>query len=71
MHNARIEPLQRFATEDRVVDDCIVRFTLTGYGVTNIPVPIGSDVELRLVHIFEMREGKISREIAYEMYRTV
>lgn len=54
------------------MDDCIVTFTLTGDGVTNIPVPIsiGSDVELRLVHIFEMGEEKISREIACEMYRT-
>jgi ketosteroid isomerase-like protein len=71
IQNIRITPLQRFATEDRVVDDCIVTFKLTGDGATNIPVPVGSDVELRLVHIFEMREGKISREIAYEMYRAV
>ena len=59
--------LQRFATEDRVVDDTIARVTVTGKDF--LPVPLGQRVELRVVHIFEMREGKISREIAYEMWK--
>lgn len=59
--------LQRFATEDRVVDDGIVSFELTGDGFENFPLPVGSMVEMRLVHIFEIRDGKISREIAFEM----
>ena len=63
--------LQRFATEDRVVDDSIVTLKLTGDGFKNFPVPVGSDVEMRLVHIFEMRDGKISREIAFEMPNAV
>ena len=29
----------------------------------------GVQVEMRLVHIFEMRDGLISREIGYEMWR--
>jgi ketosteroid isomerase-like protein len=61
--------LRRFGTEDRVVDDSIVTFTLTGDGVYNAPLPVGSDVELRLVHIFEMRDRRISRELVYEMWR--
>jgi len=59
--------LQRFATEDRVVDDSVVTFTLTGAGF--LPLPVGQKVEMRLVHIFEMRGSKIAKEIGYEMWR--
>jgi len=61
-------PLQRFATEDRVVDDTIARFTLTGDGWINAPFPVGTRVEVRVVHIFEMRDGLISRETGYELW---
>ena len=59
--------LQRFATEDRVVDDSILTFVITQEGF--LPLPVGQEVEMRLAHIFEMRDGKISKEIAYEMWR--
>lgn len=71
MAGVEFTELQRFATEDRVVDDSLVTFRLTGDGVLNAPVPVGADVELRLVHIFEMRGGKIAREVVYEMWRQV
>ncbi len=61
--------LQRFATEDRVVDDSVLTFELTREGF--LPLPVGQKVEMRLAHIFEMRGGKISKEIAYEMWRPV
>ncbi len=61
--------LDRFATEDRVVDDSIISFTITKEGF--LPFPIGQKIEMRLAHIFEMREGKISKEIAFEMPRPV
>ena len=61
--------LQRFATEDRVVDDSIVTFELTRDGF--LPLQVGQKVEMRLAHIFEMRGGKISKEIAFEMWRPV
>lgn len=64
-----LEPIERFATEDRVVDDCRVRFTLTGDGFANAPAKVGDRVELRLVHIFEMRDGKIARESTFELWR--
>ncbi|HWO71979.1 MAG TPA: nuclear transport factor 2 family protein [Dehalococcoidia bacterium] len=64
-----LEPIERFATEDRVVDDCRVRFTLTGDGFANAPAKPGDRVELRLVHVFEMRDGKISRESTFEIWR--
>ncbi len=56
------QTLQRFATEDRVADDCIVTAVLTGDGFVNAPASVGSKVEIRLLHLFEMREGKISLE---------
>jgi ketosteroid isomerase-like protein len=59
--------LQRFATEDRVVDDSLVTFEVIRDGYWHFPV--GSKVEMRLVHIFEMRDGKIARELVYDMGR--
>lgn len=62
------EPIERFATPDRVVDDMWVRFTLRGTGFENAPVPEGTKVKMRLVHIFHIRDGLISRETGYEMW---
>ena len=69
MRDVKFQPLQRFATEDRVVDDSIVTFEVAKDGYWHFPV--GSKVEMRLVHIFEMRDGKISRELVYDMGRPV
>ena len=69
MRDVRFEFLQRFATEDRVVDDSIVRFEVVEDGYWQFPV--GSKIEMRLVHIFEMRDGKISREIVFYIARPV
>lgn len=66
-----IQPLERFATEHRVVDDAIVKFTLTGDGFIHALAPIGARVALRLVHIFVMRDGKIERENVYESWSTL
>jgi ketosteroid isomerase-like protein len=65
MRDVAFQPLQRFATEDRVVDDSIVTFEVAKEGYWHFPV--GSKIEMRLVHIFEMRDGKISREIVFDM----
>jgi hypothetical protein len=35
----------------------------------NMPFPIGTTMNVRLVHCFELRDGQITREIAYEMWR--
>lgn len=63
--------LQRFATEDRVIDDSVATVVLVGDGVANAPVPVGSKVEIRLLHVFEMRGGKISRELVFENWKVV
>lgn len=69
MRNVRFELLQRFATEDRVVDDSIVTFEIARAGYW--PWPADTKIAMRLVHIFEMREGKISRELVFDMGRPV
>ena len=63
--------LERFATEDRVVDDSVATVVLIGDGVENAPAPVGSKVEIRLLHVFEMLEGKISRELVFENWRAL
>jgi ketosteroid isomerase-like protein len=69
MRDVKFQFLQRFATENRVVDDSIVTFEVAKDGYWHFPV--GSKIEMRLVHIFEMRDGKISREIVFDMGRPV
>lgn len=69
MRNVKFQFLQRFATEDRVVDDSKVTFEVAKEGYWHFPV--GSKIEMRLVHIFEMRDGKIAREIVFDMGRPV
>jgi steroid delta-isomerase-like uncharacterized protein len=73
LEGIEVTPVDRFATEDKVVDDAIVRFTLTGDGFINPPVAvaIGDCVELRLVHVFGMRDGKIASELTCEMWRVL
>lgn len=34
----------------------------------NAPLPVGTDVELRLVHIFDIRDGKIAGVRVYEIW---
>jgi ketosteroid isomerase-like protein len=69
MRNVKFKFLQRFATEDRVVDDSIVTFEVAKDGYWHFPVR--SKIEMRLVHIFEMRAGKIARELVFDMGRPV
>lgn len=71
MSDIEIVPLDRFATETRVVDDCIVRFSLSGDGFYRAPLPVGSRVELRLVHMFQMRDGLIARETVHEAWKAL
>lgn len=70
MANVQFQPLQRFATKDRVVDDSIVSFEVARGGYWP-HFSSGQKIEMRLVHIFEMREGKISKEIVFDMGRPV
>lgn len=69
MAEVEMQPIDRFATADRVVDECLVRLRLVGDGMVNAPVPVGSRVELRLLHVFHMRDGRIAREEVFEGWR--
>jgi ketosteroid isomerase-like protein len=70
MRNVRFQSLQCFATEDRVVvDDSMVTFEIARGGYW--PWPVDAKIEMRLVHIFEMRDGKISCELVFDMGRPV
>lgn len=63
--------LRRFATERFVFDDQVAFLKVIGEPtqMANFPYPLGTEVSVRLVHCFEMRDGRIAREIAYEIWR--
>lgn len=69
MAEIEIEPLDRFATAERVVDECLVRLRVVGDGLVGAPVPVGTRAELRLLHVFHMRSGRIAREEVFESWR--
>lgn len=55
---------ERFATEDRVVDDSVFTFAVAQEG--GMPLPVWTRGFMRLVHIFRMREGRVSEELVME-----
>lgn len=61
--------LRRFATEDYVFDDQVIDMTVIGEDMPNLGFKPGDRISMRLIHCFEMKDGKISREIAYEVCR--
>jgi hypothetical protein len=62
-------PVERWATPDRVFDDSYASFKITGDAFENCPYPIGTKVQMRLIHNFHIGDGLISREIGYEVWR--
>ncbi|MBS0246821.1 MAG: nuclear transport factor 2 family protein [Proteobacteria bacterium] len=62
-------PVERWATPDRVFDDSYVNFKIVGDAFDNCPYPAGTRVQMRLIHSFHIRDGLISREIGYEVWR--
>jgi len=66
MEDVKFQCLQRFATEDRVVDDSLTTFKVVRNGVWP-HFSAGQKIKARLVHIFEMRDGKIAKEIVFDM----
>jgi ketosteroid isomerase-like protein len=63
------ESVDRFASPDRVFDDMWATFRLCGDGFENCPFPVGTKVKMRLVHCFQIRDGRIAKEIGYEVWR--
>jgi hypothetical protein len=62
-------PIRRFAADNYVVDDVVADMTLVGDVEKNVPgcpLPSGTRVSLRVVHIFELDDqGRIIRENGY------
>lgn len=61
--------LRRYATETMVFDDQLADVEVVGDEMPNLNFPIGARLSVRLIHCFEMRDGRIAREIAYELLR--
>ncbi|MFE4668785.1 nuclear transport factor 2 family protein [Streptomyces sp. NPDC056716] len=61
--------LREFATEQFVFHDEVVEAEVVGDFMPNLPYPVGTIMSVRVAHLFEMRDGKIIKEIAYEMFR--
>jgi hypothetical protein len=55
------QPIERFATPDRVFDDMWATFRISGDGFENCPFPIGTKVKIRLLHNFHIRDGMIAK----------
>ena len=62
-------PSRRFATEQVSFDDQIGHLTVVSDKILNMPSPVGAELTVRLTLPFEMKDGKITREIAHEMWR--
>ena len=65
----KLTTLRRFATEDFVFDDQIGDVTVVGDEMPNLPYGPGTRMNARVVHCFQMKDGKIAREIVYELFR--
>ncbi|HTQ92184.1 MAG TPA: nuclear transport factor 2 family protein [Streptosporangiaceae bacterium] len=65
--------VRRFGAGNYVVDDSIAVMALVGdveHNVPGCPFPAGTEVSMRIVHIFELDdEGRIIRENGYELWR--
>ena len=68
LQEVRFEPIERFASPDRVFDDMWAYATISGDGIDNCPFPVGTKVKMRLLHNFHIRDGMIAREIGYEVW---
>jgi hypothetical protein len=52
-----------------VFDDQVGHATVVGDEMPNLPFKKGDEISVSLAHIFEMKDGKIMKEIAYEIFR--
>lgn len=70
IEDAKIVPIERWATKDRAFDDLELTFRLTSSkGFPNHPLPVGTRVAMRMVHNFHIQDGLIIRENGYEIWR--
>jgi ketosteroid isomerase-like protein len=63
MKDVEFQNRRRFGVDDKVVDESVLTCRIAKDGL--VPVPIGQRVRFDLLHVFDLREGKISRELVY------
>ena len=63
MRETEFQNLSRFGVGDKVVDESILTCRIAKDGL--VPVPLGQRVRFHLLHVFDVRNGKISRELVY------
>lgn len=63
MKDVEFRTLRRFAAEDKVVDESMLTCRIAQDGL--VPVTVGQRVRFHLLHVFDLRRGKICRELVY------
>jgi hypothetical protein len=63
MKGVEFQNLRRFGVDDKVVDESVLTCRIAKDGL--VPVPVGQRVRFDLLHVFDLRKGKISRELVY------
>ncbi len=61
MKDVEFRNLSRFGLGDKVVDESILTCRIAKEGL--VPVPPGTRVRFHLLHVFDLRAGRISREL--------
>ncbi|MDZ7881905.1 MAG: nuclear transport factor 2 family protein [Mycobacterium sp.] len=69
IHITRMVLLRETATETSVFTDHIGEGVVIGNKMPNLPFGPGTQLNARLVHNFELKDGRITRETAYEIWR--
>jgi hypothetical protein len=68
VRDLRFEPLEQFATAERVFVDSRMRFTIVGDAFDNCPLPVGAHARVRRLHTFHIGDGLIRRMTGYEIW---
>ncbi|CAB3766567.1 nuclear transport factor 2 family protein [Paraburkholderia solisilvae] len=68
VRDLRFEPLEQFATAERVFVDSRLRFTLTGDALDHCPLPVGAHASVRRLCTFHIADGLIRRATGYEIW---
>lgn len=61
--------LRRFATDQWVINESLMRATVISDSIPQLDFPVGTELSIRKLTLFEMRGGKICREINHTSFR--
>ncbi|MFC0397017.1 nuclear transport factor 2 family protein [Paraburkholderia rhizosphaerae] len=68
VRDLRFEPLEQFATAERVFVDSLISFSIAGDALDNCPLPVGAHARVRRLQTFHIGDGLIRRAMAYEIW---